>query len=60
MALIAIENYVDARIDVLVPRRELLPGVPVSFAPQVELTLVTKSGGFGTQNTLVEIGRLCT
>lgn len=41
-------------VNVLVPRHELLPGVPISDAPDKPgIRIATKSGGFGDPETLV-------
>jgi uncharacterized protein YgbK (DUF1537 family) len=42
----------------LVPRGEVVPGVPVSILPGRELTFITKAGGFGPVDILASIRNL--
>ena len=44
----------------LFPVSELLPGIPISTIPGRELKLITKSGGFGDENAIIEISRHMT
>jgi len=43
----------------LAPKQQILPGVPVSAIEHLGISLVTKSGGFGSEDVLLEIAELC-